>query len=95
MFLFISINITLQHVNVPYTLISNDVNIITAELGREPKHTFDTPALCALPTFDTDFLALVFVEVPQQHVLPVTPVADETQVRQRSLGRAYLVLRFT
>lgn len=33
-------------------------------------------------TFDGDLLALKVVQVAQQHLLPVTPVADKAQVRQ-------------
>lgn len=36
-------------------------------------------------TFDGDLLALKVVQVSQQHLLPVTPVADEAQVRQGAL----------
>lgn len=36
-------------------------------------------------TFDGDLLALKVVQVTQQHLLPVTPVADEAQVRQGAL----------
>lgn len=43
-------------------------------------------------TFDGDLLALKVVQVAQQHLLPVTPVADEAQVRQGALRRAHLLL---
>lgn len=36
-------------------------------------------------TFDGDLLALKVVEVAQQHLLPVTAIADKAQVRQWAL----------
>jgi len=45
-------------------------------------------------TFDGDLFALKVVQVAQQHLLPVTPVADEAQVRQGALRWAHLLLHF-
>lgn len=41
--------------------------------------------VCPVLTFDGDLLALKVIQVAQQHLLPVTPVADEAQVRQGAL----------
>lgn len=42
--------------------------------------------------FDGDFLAAEVAEVLQQHVLPVAAIRDQTEIRQRLLRRADLLL---
>ncbi len=53
--------------------------------GSNNRAHLETPHPLPVLTFDGDLLALKVVQVAQQHLLPVTAVADKAQVRQGAL----------
>lgn len=82
-----------HHLNADLTVSSGPFKGDTHECMSALKNTDRSSAGPAL-TFDGDLFALEVIQVAQQHLLPVTPVADEAQVGQGALRWAHLLFHF-